>query len=156
MHSAAIAITREIGVDTGGSNVQFGVDPKTGRMVVIERNPRVSRSSAVASKATGCPIAEIVAKLAVGESLDELENDITRDTPASVERLRRHEDPHVQLREGPGRLEGARHDDALGRQGDGHLMSDLPHALRHPLGLRRGATSELCADAGPPTRVRPR
>ncbi|MCA2978841.1 MAG: carbamoyl-phosphate synthase large subunit [Myxococcaceae bacterium] len=85
MRSAAIAIMREIGVDTGGSNVQFGVDPKTGRMVVIEMNPRVSRSSALASKATGYPIAKIAAKLAIGYTLDELKNDITRDTPASFE-----------------------------------------------------------------------
>jgi carbamoyl-phosphate synthase large subunit len=85
MRDAAIAIMREIGVDTGGSNVQFGIDPKTGRMVVIEMNPRVSRSSALASKATGYPIAKIAAKLAIGYSLDELKNDITRDTPASFE-----------------------------------------------------------------------
>ncbi len=85
MRDASIAIMREIGVDTGGSNVQFGVDPKTGRMVVIEMNPRVSRSSALASKATGYPIAKIAAKLAIGYSLDELKNDITRDTPASFE-----------------------------------------------------------------------
>jgi carbamoyl-phosphate synthase large subunit len=85
MRTAAIAIMREIGVDTGGSNVQFGVDPKTGRMVVIEMNPRVSRSSALASKATGYPIAKIAAKLAIGYTLDELKNDITRDTPASFE-----------------------------------------------------------------------
>ncbi|MDP1914983.1 MAG: carbamoyl-phosphate synthase large subunit [Myxococcales bacterium] len=85
MRDASIAIMREIGVDTGGSNVQFGIDPKTGRMVVIEMNPRVSRSSALASKATGYPIAKIAAKLAIGYSLDELKNDITRDTPASFE-----------------------------------------------------------------------
>jgi carbamoyl-phosphate synthase large subunit len=85
MRDAAIAIMREIGVDTGGSNVQFGVDPRTGRIVVIEMNPRVSRSSALASKATGYPIAKVAAKLALGYSLDELKNDITRDTPASFE-----------------------------------------------------------------------
>jgi carbamoyl-phosphate synthase large subunit len=85
MRDAALAIVREIGVDTGGSNVQFGVDPKDGRMVVIEMNPRVSRSSALASKATGYPIAKVAAKLAIGYSLDELKNDITRDTPASFE-----------------------------------------------------------------------
>ncbi|MCC6333620.1 MAG: carbamoyl-phosphate synthase large subunit [Myxococcales bacterium] len=85
MRDASLAIMREIGVDTGGSNVQFGVDPKDGRMVVIEMNPRVSRSSALASKATGYPIAKIAAKLAIGYSLDELKNDITRDTPASFE-----------------------------------------------------------------------
>jgi carbamoyl-phosphate synthase large subunit len=85
MRSAAIAVLREIGVETGGSNVQFAVDPKDGRMVIIEMNPRVSRSSALASKATGFPIAKIAAKLAVGYTLDELQNDITRATPASFE-----------------------------------------------------------------------
>ena len=85
MRDAAVAIIREIGVDTGGSNVQFAVDPKSGRMIVIEMNPRVSRSSALASKATGFPIAKIAAKLAVGYSLDEIPNDITRETPASFE-----------------------------------------------------------------------
>ncbi|MBL8805448.1 MAG: carbamoyl-phosphate synthase large subunit [Rhodospirillales bacterium] len=85
MRNASIATLREIGVDTGGSNVQFAIDPKTGRMVVIEMNPRVSRSSALASKATGFPIAKIAAKLAVGYTLDELDNDITGVTPASFE-----------------------------------------------------------------------
>jgi len=85
MRDAAVAIMREIGVDTGGSNVQFGVDPADGSIVVIEMNPRVSRSSALASKATGFPIAKIAAKLAVGFTLDEVRNDITRETPASFE-----------------------------------------------------------------------
>jgi carbamoyl-phosphate synthase large subunit len=85
MRDASIAIMREIGVTTGGSNVQFAVDPRTGRMLVIEMNPRVSRSSALASKATGFPIAKIAAKLAIGYTLDELKNDITRVTPASFE-----------------------------------------------------------------------
>ena len=86
MRSAAIAVLREIGVETGGSNVQFAIDPKTGRMVVIEMNPRVSRSSALASKATGFPIAKVAAKLAVGYTLDEIANDITGGaTPASFE-----------------------------------------------------------------------
>ena len=85
MRDASIACLREIGVDTGGSNVQFAVNPDTGRMVVIEMNPRVSRSSALASKATGFPIAKIAAKLAVGYTLDELDNDITGITPASFE-----------------------------------------------------------------------
>ncbi len=85
MRDASIAIIREIGVDTGGSNIQFAVHPDTGRMVVIEMNPRVSRSSALASKATGFPIAKIAAKLAVGLSLDEIPNDITKETPASFE-----------------------------------------------------------------------
>ena len=86
LRNASIAILREIGVDTGGSNVQFSIDPKTGRMVVIEMNPRVSRSSALASKATGFPIAKVAAKLAIGYTLDELRNDITGGaTPASFE-----------------------------------------------------------------------
>ncbi|WP_038042285.1 carbamoyl-phosphate synthase large subunit [Thermus tengchongensis] len=85
MRDAAKAVIREIGVDTGGSNIQFAVNPKTGRQVVIEMNPRVSRSSALASKATGFPIAKIAALLAVGYRLDELPNDITRKTPASFE-----------------------------------------------------------------------
>ncbi len=85
MRDASVRIIREIGVETGGSNIQFGIDPKTGRMVVIEMNPRVSRSSALASKATGFPIAKIAAKLAVGYTLDEIKNDITRYTPASFE-----------------------------------------------------------------------
>ncbi len=85
MRSASIAVLREIGVETGGSNVQFALNPADGRMVVIEMNPRVSRSSALASKATGFPIAKIAAKLAVGYTLDELSNDITKTTPASFE-----------------------------------------------------------------------
>ncbi|CAI2718308.1 carbamoyl-phosphate synthase large subunit [Nitrospina watsonii] len=85
MRNAAIDIIREIGVETGGSNIQFATDPKTGEMIVIEMNPRVSRSSALASKATGFPIAKIAAKLAVGYTLDEIQNDITRETPASFE-----------------------------------------------------------------------
>ncbi len=85
MRDAAIAVMREIGVETGGSNVQFAINPQDGRMVVIEMNPRVSRSSALASKATGFPIAKIAAKLAVGYTLDEIPNDITRKTPACFE-----------------------------------------------------------------------
>ncbi|WP_417451015.1 carbamoyl-phosphate synthase large subunit [Kordiimonas sp.] len=85
MRNASVAVLREIGVETGGSNVQFAVDPKSGRLIVIEMNPRVSRSSALASKATGFPIAKVAAKLAVGYTLDELDNDITGVTPASFE-----------------------------------------------------------------------
>ena len=85
MRNASIAVLREIGVDTGGSNVQFAIEPTSGRMVVIEMNPRVSRSSALASKATGFPIAKVAAKLAVGYTLDEIDNDITGVTPASFE-----------------------------------------------------------------------
>ncbi len=85
MRDAAIAIIRAIGVETGGSNIQFAVNPETGRMIVVEMNPRVSRSSALASKATGFPIAKIAAKLAIGYTLDEIPNDITRETPACFE-----------------------------------------------------------------------
>ena len=85
LRNAAIKIIREIGVETGGSNIQFAVNPANGEMVVIEMNPRVSRSSALASKATGFPIAKIAAKLAVGLTLDEIQNDITKETPASFE-----------------------------------------------------------------------
>ncbi len=85
MRDASFACIREIGVETGGSNIQFATDPETGRMVVIEMNPRVSRSSALASKATGFPIAKFAAKLAVGYSLDELQNDVTKETPACFE-----------------------------------------------------------------------
>src|SRR5260370_15433770 len=85
MRDAAIKVIREIGVETGGSNIQFAVHPSTGRMTVIEMNPRVSRSSALASKATGFPIAKIAAKLAVGYRLDEITNDITRKNPACFE-----------------------------------------------------------------------
>src|SRR5205823_14402335 len=85
MRDAGLACIRAVGVDTGGSNVQFAVNPRDGRMVVIEMNPRVSRSSALASKATGFPIAKIAAKLALGYHLDEIPNDITRLTPASFE-----------------------------------------------------------------------
>jgi carbamoyl-phosphate synthase large subunit len=85
MRSLGIAVLREVGVDTGGCNIQFAVHPETGRLVVIEMNPRVSRSSALASKATGFPIAKIAAKLAIGYTLDEIPNDITRETPAAFE-----------------------------------------------------------------------
>ncbi|HAM22148.1 MAG TPA: carbamoyl-phosphate synthase large subunit, partial [Actinobacteria bacterium] len=85
MRDVGIDVIRKVGVDTGGCNIQFAIDPDTGRMIVIEMNPRVSRSSALASKATGFPIAKIAAKLAVGYTLDEIPNDITRETPAAFE-----------------------------------------------------------------------
>ncbi len=129
MRDAAFACIRRIGVETGGSNVQFAVNPQTGEMVIIEMNPRVSRSSALASKATGFPIAKIAAKLAVGYRLDEVQNDITRETPASFEpthRLRRHQVPALGVREAPRLQPGPRHPDAVGRRGHG----DRPHLLR--------------------------
>ena len=102
MRDASFAVIREIGVETGGSNIQFSINPENGRMIVIEMNPRVSRSSALASKATAFPIAKFAAKLAVGYLLEEIQNDITRETPASFEpinhRLLRGEDPAVCLR----------------------------------------------------------
>jgi carbamoyl-phosphate synthase large subunit len=85
MRDAALRVMREIGVETGGSNIQFALRPEDGKMVIIEMNPRVSRSSALASKATGFPIAKIAAKLAVGYTLDEIPNDITEKTPACFE-----------------------------------------------------------------------
>ena len=85
LRDASLAVMRAIGVETGGAHVQFAVNPRDGRLVVIEMNPRVSRSSALASKATGFPIAKIAAKLAIGYTLDELPNDITRSTPACFE-----------------------------------------------------------------------
>ena len=85
LRDIAINVIREVGVDTGGCNIQFAVDPKTGRIIVIEMNPRVSRSSALASKATGFPIAKIATKLSLGYTLDEIPNDITQKTPASFE-----------------------------------------------------------------------
>ncbi len=129
MRDAAFACIRRIGVETGGSNVQFAVHPHTGEMVIIEMNPRVSRSSALASKATGFPIAKIAAKLAVGYRLDEVQNDITRETPASFEpthRLRRHQVPALGVREAAGLESDTGHADAVGRRGDGHR----PYVLR--------------------------
>jgi carbamoyl-phosphate synthase large subunit len=105
MRNASIAVLREIGVETGGSNVQFAVNPADGRMVVIEMNPRVSRSSALASKATGFPIAKVAAKLAVGYTLDELDNDITRRDAGLLRadhRLCRHQDPALRFEKFPG------------------------------------------------------
>ena len=126
MRNASIAVLREIGVDTGGSNVQFAVNPANGRLIVIEMNPRVSRSSALASKATGFPIAKIAAKLAVGYRLDELTNDITgthaRELRAD-DRLCRHQDAALHLREVQGRRGAADHLDEVGGRGD----VDRPH-----------------------------
>jgi carbamoyl-phosphate synthase large subunit len=114
MRDAAIAVLRKIGVDTGGSNVQFAVNPDDGRLIVIEMNPRVSRSSALASKATGFPIAKIAAKLAVGYTLDELKNDITGFFRAD-HRLRGHKNSALHLREISGREHAADHTDEIRR-----------------------------------------
>ena len=126
MRDAAIAVIREIGVETGGSNIQFAVNPQNGRMVVIEMNPRVSRSSALASKATGFPIAKIAAKLAVGYTLDEITNDITRKTPACFEPTLDYvvvKIPEVAVRKIPRRRRIPRPADEVGRRSDG----DRPH-----------------------------
>jgi carbamoyl-phosphate synthase large subunit len=127
MRDASIKVLREIGVETGGSNVQFAVNPDDGRLIVIEMNPRVSRSSALASKATGFPIAKVAAKLAVGYTLDEIANDITGGaTPASFEPTIDYvvtENPALRVREIPRRLARAHHLDEIGRRGDG----DRPH-----------------------------
>ncbi len=123
MRDAALACLREIGVDTGGSNVQFAIDPKTGRMVIVEMNPRVSRSSALASKATGFPIAKIAAKLAVGYRLDEIKNDITRMTPACFEPTIDYvvvKIPRWQFEKFPGAEARARHANEKRRRSDGH------------------------------------
>ena len=127
MRNASIAVLREVGVDTGGSNVQFAINPDDGRMIVIEMNPRVSRSSALASKATGFPIAKVAAKLAVGYTLDELaQRHHRRRHPGLVradDRLRRHQGPPVRVREVPAGGRPADDADEIGRRGDG----DRPH-----------------------------
>ncbi len=124
MRDASIAVLRKIGVDTGGSNVQFAVNPKDGRLLVIEMNPRVSRSSALASKATGFPIAKIAAKLAVGYTLDELKNDITGGaTPASFEPSIDYvvtKIPRFTFEKFPMRQRPPHHADEVGGRGHGH------------------------------------
>ena len=132
LRDAAKAIIRKIGVDTGGSNVQFAVNPDTGEVVVIEMNPRVSRSSALASKATGFPIAKIAARLAVGYTLDEIDNDITQEDAGLLRahaRLRGRQDAALGLREVPARRPRAHHAHEERRGGDGHrphLQGGLP------------------------------
>jgi carbamoyl-phosphate synthase large subunit len=147
MRDAAIRIIREIGVATGGSNIQFGINPDTGRMVVIEMNPRVSRSSALASKATGFPIAKIAAKLAVGYRLDELKNDITRETPACFE-------PTIDANEVGWRDDGHRSHvqgvvpEGPARPGDGTLRSrerpagPMGHVAAAPPGRHQSQTDD--------------
>jgi carbamoyl-phosphate synthase large subunit len=124
MRNASIAVLREIGVETGGSNVQFAVNPADGRMVVIEMNPRVSRSSALASKATGFPIAKVAAKLAVGYTLDEIDNDITGGaTPASFEPTIDYvvtKIPRFAFEKYPRRRATSDHLDEIGGRSHGH------------------------------------
>ena len=131
MRNASIAVLREIGVDTGGSNVQFALDPGSGRLLVIEMNPRVSRSSALASKATGFPIAKVAAKLAVGYTLDEIDNDITGVTPASFEPTIDYvvtKIPRFTFEKFPGAEALAHHLHEVGGRGHGHR----PQLLRIP------------------------
>ena len=149
MRNASIAVLREIGVETGGSNVQFAIDPKTGRMVVIEMNPRVSRSSALASKATGFPIAKVAAKLAVGYTLDEIANDITGGaTPASFEPTIDYvvtKVPRFAFEKFKGSAGAAEHVDEVRRRSDGDRT------------FLRGKPAEGAPRAGDgPVRARPR
>ena len=153
MRDAAFACIRRVGVETGGSNVQFAVDPTTGDMVVIEMNPRVSRSSALASKATGFPIAKIAARLAVGYTLDEIPNDITeRDAGVSFEPTIDYvvtKMPRWAFEKLPGTHRRARHADAVGRRGDG----DRAHVPREPA---EGAALARARAASGSTATRPR
>ena len=127
---------RAVGVETGGSNIQFAVNPDNGRMVIIEMNPRVSRSSALASKATGFPIAKIAAKLAVGYLLDEIRNDITRETPASFEPTIDYvvvKVPRFAFEKVPAGGSDAEHADEERRRGDGdraHVQGIAAESLR--------------------------
>ena len=146
MRDVSIAIIRAVGVDTGGCNIQFAIDPATGRMIVIEMNPRVSRSSALASKATGFPIAKIAAKVAIGYTLDEIPNDITQVTPASFEPTLDYVDRQgaaVRVREVPGRRGHAHHAHEERRRGDGHRPQ-----------LHRGAGQGAAQPGGPQGPVR--
>ena len=123
LRDASLKIIREIGVDTGGSNIQFGINPRDGRLAVIEMNPRVSRSSALASKATGFPIAKIAAKLAVGYTLDEIRNDITRETPACFEPTIDYvvtKIPRFTFEKFPAADATLDHPDEIGWRGNGH------------------------------------
>ncbi len=150
MRDAAVEIIRAIGVDTGGSNIQFAVHPQTGRLVVIEMNPRVSRSSALASKATGFPIAKIAAKLAVGYTLDEMRNDITRETPACFEPTIDYvvtKIPALHLREVPPGERHARAADEVGGRGDGH-RPDLQGVAAEGDALARDRQPRLRATPG--------
>ena len=137
LRDASVAIIRAVGVETGGSNIQFARSRETGEIRVIEMNPRVSRSSALASKATGYPIAKVAAKLAVGYTLDEIPNDLTKTTPASFEPTLDYvvvKFPRFAFEKFPGADADARHADEVGRRGDGHR----PHVHR---GVPQGASA---------------
>ena len=150
--NAAIAVVRAVGVDTGGSNIQFARDRDGGEIRVIEMNPRVSRSSALASKATGYPIAKVAAKLAVGYTLDEIPNDLTGTTPASFEPTLDYvvvKIPRFAFEKFPGADHDARHADEVGRRDDGHR----PHVHR---GVRQGeARASKATSTGTPTACTP-
>ena len=154
MRDAAIRVIREIGVETGGSNVQFAVNPLNGRMTVIEMNPRVSRSSALASKATGFPIAKIAARLAVGYTLDEIQNDITKATPACFEPTIDYvvvKIPKWQFEKFPGADEGLRPADEVGRRGDGDRQAFKEAMMKAVRSLETG--KKATADDIEPRRL---
>ena len=160
LRDIGIDIIRAVGVDTGGCNIQFAVDPANGRIIVIEMNPRVSRSSALASKATGFPIAKIAAKLAIGYRLDEIPNDITQGHAGELRadaRLRRREGAAVRVREVPGRRHDAHDDHEVGRRGDGDRPQLRDRAaegaalarearIELPLGRRAALASTSCIE----------
>ena len=146
MRDVAIGIIRAVGVDTGGCNIQFAINPADGRMIVIEMNPRVSRSSALASKATGFPIAKIAAKVAVGYTLDEIPNDITRETPASFEPTLDYvvvKVPRFAFEKFPAADSDADHAHEERRRGDGHRPQ-----------LHRGAGQGAAQPGGPEGALR--
>ena len=163
MRDAAVAVIREIGVDAGGCNIQFAINPRDGEMIVIEMNPRVSRSSALASKATGFPIARIGAKLAVGYRLDEIPNDITKTTPASFEPVLDYvvvKCPRFAFEKFAARQSAAHDADEVGRRVDGdraHVQGSVPEgAARARDGPRRAGRSARGSsdDRLPTTRSR--
>ena len=144
LRDQAIRVIRAVGVETGGSNIQFAVNPETGEIVVIEMNPRVSRSSALASKATGFPIAKMAAKLAVGYALEEIPNDITRATPASFEPTIDYvvtKIPRFAFEKFPGAEGRALDPHEVGRRGDGD-RAHLPRVLREGDALARAGRAE--------------
>ena len=148
LRDAAQAIIRAVGVETGGSNIQFARERESGDLRVIEMNPRVSRSSALASKATGYPIAKVAAKLAVGYTLDEIPNDLTGTTPASFEPTLDYvvvKFPRFAFEKFAGRRPDPRHADEVGRRGDGHR----PY-------VHRGVPEGACAPASPSRPLRGR
>ena len=154
MRDDARKVIRAVGVATGGSNIQFAVEPKTGRRIVIEMNPRVSRSSALASKATGFPIAKIAALLAVGFRLDEIPNDITKKTPASFEPTLDYvvvKIPRFAFEKFPGASTTPRRPDEVGRRGDG-ARPDVSRVVRQGAPLPRDGADGL----GGRPRGRPR